>query len=433
MGVFMRIYGKMLKKIFGVVTVFVAFGVCDLKATFDQDLLNVCKKYKVNTKEVNIFLDSYKSLYQEFKDKVVVKMRKLHNLRLKGKKIVDDGSVFCPGESEIEMLRFAEWLWNEVKSIRETAQQSTCGHEVLDKECYDAFMRRICNFGFACIRFSAGRFASEKMLFDEKDIESEEKVIGGILKSFPADMRDCIKNETFCNGVCLNRALYICDGENRKWGWEEYIEGIYKRCLGVLDHAKGCRLYLEKLSEQDFDKINAFLKSVKGNANVLREDYKIKKEIDRLKKEKEGVFYKLRKKKGNLECFEACKKRLSTIAIVTYNESGEIVSARAKSKEHECDVGLDVNAYKKYRFVPVEVEKLRNTKTSLETEITKLGTKLRIKDYKLTEDILAFRRYNVCLMFFFHLHASYQYVLKEKVFPNVFEEEYDSMVEIFMK
>lgn len=430
----MRIYGKMLKKIFGVVTVFVAFGVCDLKADFEQDLQNVYKKYEINPVAVSIFLDSYKSLYQEFKDKVVVKMRKLHNLRLKGKKIIDDGSVFCPGESEIEMLRFAEWLWNEVKNYEMEAKRIDCWHDAVKYECYDAFVRRMCNFGFVCIRFSAGRFASEKMLFDEKDIESEEKVIGGILKSFPADMRDCIKNETFCGGVCLNRVLYICDGENRKWGWgEEYIDRIYKRCLGVLDHAKGCRLYLEKLSEQDFDKINTFLKSVKDDANVLREDYKIKKEIDRLKKEKEGVVYELRKKKPELEYFETWKERLPTIAIVTYNESGGIVSAKAKSKEHEYDVGLGVNAYKKYRFVPVEVEKLRNTKTSLETEIAKLGTKFQIKDYKLTEDILAFRRYNVCLRFFFHLHASYQYVLKEKVFPNVFEEEYDSMVEIFMK
>jgi hypothetical protein len=59
---------------------------------------------------------------------------------------------------------------------------------------------------------------------------------------------------------------------------------------------------------------------------------------------------------------------------------------------------------------------------------------LHIKDYKLTEDIFAFRKYNVYLRFFFYSHTSYQYALrKNSVFPNAFEEEYDSVVEIFMK
>ena len=107
----MKTYSKMLKKVFGVATVFVAFGSTGLKADFEADLLNVCKKCKVDPAGVSIFLGSYKSLYQEFKRKVVVKMRKFHNLRLKEKKIVDDGSIFCPEKSEIEMLQFAKWLW----------------------------------------------------------------------------------------------------------------------------------------------------------------------------------------------------------------------------------------------------------------------------------------------------------------------------------
>ena len=430
----MKIYGKMLKKIFGAATVCVAFGAISLKADFKQDLINVCKKHKVNPGEMSIFLESYKLLYQDFKGKVVVKMRKLHNLRLQEKKIIDDGSVFCPGQSEIEMLKFAKWLWNQVQSIRETAQQSTCGHGVLAKECHDAFMRRICSFGFACIRFFAGRFASEKMLFDEKDIEFKKEIIDRIIESFPAALGDCIRKKAFCNGIYFPRLLNLLDQKNAKWGWEEYIRGIYERCWSILDHASDCRLYLEKLLEQDFDKINTFWKRVKGDANVLREDYEIKEKIDKLKEEKERVASELYEEEDDLKYFETWKERLSTIAIVTYNESGEIVSATPKSKEHEYNVGVGVDAYKRYRFLPVKVEKLRNMKTSLETKITKLETKLHIKDYKLIEGIFAFRKYNACLKFFFYLHASYQYALKEKsVFPNVFEEEYDSVVEIFTK
>ena len=295
---------KMLKRIFGVVTVSVAFGVCDLKATFEQDLQNVCKKYEINPVAVNIFLEFYKSSYQEFKGKVVVKMRKLHNLCPKKKRLFDDGSVFCPGKSEIEMLQFAEWLWKQVKNYEMEAKKVDCWHDAVKYECYDAFVRRMCNFGFACIRFLAGRFASEEILFNKKDIESEEKVIDGIMESFPASMRDYIKKKTFCNGVCLYRVLFICDRKNAKWGWKEYTAGIYERCWGVLDHAKGCRLYLEKFSDQDFDKINALWKSVKGDANVLREDYEIREEIDKLKKEKERVVYELHEGERFLEYFE---------------------------------------------------------------------------------------------------------------------------------
>ena len=428
----MKMYGKILKKIFGAASVCVALSSGSLKADFENDLLSVCKKHKVNPAEIGIFLKYYKSLYQKFKENVVVKMRKFHNLRFKEKKIVDDGSVSCPRESEIKMLQFAKWLWGQVKSYVESEERDSW-NDVVKYECYDAFMRRICSFGFACIRFSAGRFASVKMSFDEKDIKSEEKVIDGIMESFPADMRDYIKKETFCNGVWLRRLLCMCDRE-KKWGWKEYTEGIFNRCWGVLDYVKDCRLYPEKFSDQDFDKIDAFWKSVKGDANVLWENYKIEGKIDELEKEKGRVVDELYKKESKLEYFETWKKRLSTIAIVTYNERGEIVSATPNSKKDEYNTGIGVDVYNEYRFVPVRVEELRNMKTSLETEITKLEEKLHIKDRKLSEGILAFHGYNACLKFFFYVHASYQYALKEKsVFKNTFEEEYDSIVEIFTK
>jgi len=430
----MKTYSKMLKKVFGVATVFVAFGSTGLKADFEADLLNVCKKCKVDPAGVSIFLGSYKSLYQEFKRKVVVKMRKFHNLRLKEKKIVDDGSIFCPEKSEIEMLQFAKWLWKQVESVRETAQQSTCGHGVLDKECYDAFMGRICNFGFACIRFSAGRFASEKMLFDEKDIESEEEITNRITESFPEALRDCIKKKAFCNGIYFPRLLNLLGRKNEEWAWEEYIKGIYEHCWSILDHARDCRLHLEKLSDQEFGKLNVFLKSVKDVANALREDYEIREKIDEFKKRKEMLSSELQKKEDNLRYFEIWRKRLPTIASVTYDKSGKIVSARPNLQNDKEDVDLGVWSYNEFRFLPVEVEKLRNTKTSFKTKITELETKLHIKDYKLTEDIFAFRKYNVYLRFFFYSHTSYQYALrKNSVFPNAFEEEYDSVVEIFMK
>ena len=362
------------------------------------------------------------------------KMRKLYNLCFKEKKIIDDGRVFCPGESEIEMLKFSEWLWRQVKNYEMEAKKIDCRYDAVKYECYDAFVRRMYNFGFACIRFLAGRFASEEILFDEKDIESEEKVIDGIMKFFPAGMRDYIEREAFCQGVTLYRVLFICDGKNREWGWKEYINGIYKHCLGVLNHAKACRLYLEKFSDQDFDKINAFWENVEDGAKVLLEDYEIIEEIDKLKKEKEKVVYELHEKEPRLEYFKQWKRRLLKIANVTYNERGEIVSATQKLEEDEYDTGVGVREYNRYRFVPVEVKKLRNTKTSLETEITELGTKLHLKDRKLIEDIFKFREYNACLRFFFYLHASYQYALKKgSGSTNTFEEEYDSMVEIFMK
>ena len=46
----------------------------------------------------------------------------------------------------------------------------------------------------------------------------------------------------------------------------------------------------------------------------------------------------------------------------------------------------------------------------------------------MTEDVRAFRGYNACLKFFWYLFRRMENDLK-----NTFEEEYDSIVEIFMK
>ena len=400
---------KMLKKIFGVATVYVAFGSMSLRADFEQDLLSVCKKCEVDPAGVSISLESYKFLYQDFKGKVVVKMRKLHNLRLQENKIVDDDRVSCPGKSEIGMLKFAEWLRVQVKNYEMQAKEIDFWNDAVKHGCRDAFMRRMRNFGFACVRFCVG----------EKMLGSKEKVMDEVAEYFPSLVDEYTVFEVFCESLCKTAKLLDS---------QEYIDGIYNLCSMVLKRAESCRLHLEKLSDGDFCKINMFLKNVKNDTNALREDREIRQKIDELKEQKEMLSSELQKEEENLEYFEIWQEKLPTIASVKYDKSGKIVSARPNLPENKEDVDLGVWSYNEFRFLPFEVKKLRNTKISFEAEITELEAKLHIKDCKLTEDVRAFRGYNACLKFFWYLFRRMENDLK-----NTFEEDYDSIVEIFMK
>ena len=442
---------KMLKKIFGVVTVSVALGATGLKADFKQDLLKVFEQNHEDphSESGKAFLEDQQALYRRFKSGIISKMMELLNSRCIEGATIDDGGVFCPGKSEIEMLKFSEWLWERIERYREKSKEITdhqmekqvkngksCGFCTdFFSQCRIVFVRRMCNFGFACIRFLAGRFASEEMLFSQKNIDSRDEIIGEITKSLHFGMRNYVERH-----VLRSNLLHWLKFDCREWHdyerhLEDCLEELRKMCKHCLDYAGCYGLILTKFSDQDFRETNMFLESVKDdNADALWEKCKFKEKIDAFKKQKEHVSSKLADIEGKLAEHQ---KLLSKFAIdIKYAESGEILSATPKTEKDKYGTDVHKLLYNEY-FVGGGVVELRERKSNLESEITKLEAKPHIEDKedKFIKGIFAFRGYNAWFRLFFYLHTCCRYhLMKQEDQANAFGEEYDSIVkEIFIK
>ena len=126
------------------------------------------------------------------------------------------------------------------------------------------------------------------MSFDEDSIESEKKSVDEITKSLPSHMRNSLKECVFGGVIYVRRLKFLCAKLHEKLLSEEYVCGIHNKCRVLLDSAKGYRLRLEKLSDQDFVGLNVLSKSV-SDADELWKGCEFKDKIDRLEEEKEKV------------------------------------------------------------------------------------------------------------------------------------------------
>ena len=418
----MKIYSKILKKIFGAATVCLAFGVCDLKADFKTDLLLLCERYNVDPKSetTDAFLEFYKTLYRDFKREIVQEMVGLRNSRLaEEKKIIAGDGVFCPGKSEIEMLVFAQWLWQRVEFYnikcwemleKRVSNKNQKEGKFLSK-CGAVFMRRVCNLSFACIRFFAGRFALEKKLFDTKACPID----------FITDLHSQLKNSVF---ICCFRNSFeeFCKKLKATSKISDVLKIIIDRCVDIAHYAHCARYGLKKLSKDEFCKINGFLKSVKNDsADVLYEKYKFKEKIDFLEQD-----------------YRSCIRELSRI-------TGEKLGI-GFFHEYQIPIGvfqIPIGVFSEVDTYQNRVEELKKRKTTLESKIAKLKTHPYIEDRKLIEHIFYFREYNAYLRLFFYCHTFIQDFLEEHVFlkdcmtngskkmTNDFKEECDSMIKRF--
>ena len=426
----MKMYGKMLKKIFGAATVCVAFGATELKADFKTDLMKVCKKYGVDpkSKEANAFAIAYRVLYRDFKKEVVPKMVELRNSYLaEEKKIIAGDGVFLPGKSEIEMLEFAKWLWQRVKAyqikgkeiinqkLKELKESKNKTEELLLREYREVFRRRMCNLSFVCIRFFAGRFALEEKLFAPKDCVSD----------FITDLHSELRNSVL---VCTFRKspgdFYKKLLKTVKEGrFADVLDVIIERCDEFEHYTRCSRSSLEKLSENDFGNINAFLKNVKDDsADELWKKYKFKQKIDFLEQD-----YKFCTR--DLTNAETNRERLSAGGIdIHYEYCILIGECLYKFSGSERD---DLNN---------RIKKLEDEKLGLGLEIERLKLEPYVEDRELIKHIFEFREYNATLRLFFYCHTLFQCFLEKNCFKDRafyfaltddFKEECDSMIKRF--
>lgn len=179
---------KMLKKIFGVATVYVAFGSMSLRADFEQDLWNICEWCGVNPDDVDAakVREKYESLYSEFKKGVFDKCKILRE-----KKVLDLKDVkkpFCLAtEGEAYIFTFSQELWEHVGTYMATKDFiphfKTDSVQLLEQSCRFVFARRMCGLVHFCIRSFAGRFGSEK-LFNEEVCDVNIDTANEILEPF---------------------------------------------------------------------------------------------------------------------------------------------------------------------------------------------------------------------------------------------------------
>ena len=442
----------MLKKIFGVATVCVAFGATELKADFEKDLQKVCERHKVDPKKVSILLGSYKYLYRDFKREVMEKMRKLHNFRLKEKKIIDDGRVSYFGEGGIELLKFAEWLWSWIGYYERKAKEETCVWDALKMACYNTFVQRTCNLGFACIRFQAGRFTSGKMLFDENNIEKGgREMIDDILKPLHTCLKRRVKEailddsyEKFYTRYCrlIDAFGEETDPSPTLNAYYSIYSMIQTVCCGALKCIEiDCR-NLKELSDKDLGRISEFLKNAKDDPDAMckrGELHKgVRKEIDSLINKKGVLSYELNHYKRRLKKMPKWKKQLQEMTSnIVYREGGMIKSATVKDhKFYDKAVRVRHEYNDACWNCPQEIEKLKGQISETMSKFSELKEKMPVEGF--IEDIFRFREYNACFRLFFYCCTLFQNGLskcfiKKNDSPDTFKEEYDSIVEIFTK
>lgn len=111
----MKTYGKMLKKVFGVATVCVAFGMTNLKATFEQDLHSVCMWFNLDPefpefKDIRRSLNAYRKLYRSFQGDVVVKVKEFQKACWKDERdeVKSEEIPYWPTKSEFGVLKQSE-------------------------------------------------------------------------------------------------------------------------------------------------------------------------------------------------------------------------------------------------------------------------------------------------------------------------------------
>ena len=169
----MKIYGKMLKKIFGVATVSVALGATELKATFEEDVLKVCKRYGVNpkSKDMSPLLGNFNQLYLHFCKEVVKEENRLRANRWKGAVTFEDigETLRLPTGEEVEVLKFCKRLWELILKYEKYSGELFSQEEnrVFQYGCRFVFMRRMFEVVLICVRNFAEKFLSEENLFDK--------------------------------------------------------------------------------------------------------------------------------------------------------------------------------------------------------------------------------------------------------------------------
>ena len=437
---------KMQKKILATMAVCVVFNSAGLKATFGDDLEIVCTNYGVGSETISKSLESYKLLYEEFKRSVEQEMGKICDLRRKEKEMVDNSSVFCPGKSEVEVLLFAKWLWTQIKDYVLQAKKMDFGGNVVECECYDAFIRRICNFGFACIRFSAGRFASEQMLFDEGSIEKDGgKIVDEILtplhSSLKGDVQTAIFKKSYEEWHAEYKKLIDAFGKTteRESAFVGYLDMMIGRMGYFAHHGRFPRFALEKLSNKDFDMVNKFLGGIKDTPDAMGEKCevykKLKKEIDDLWIKRLQVSNKIESNKRQIGDLKNIKDQLLKIAYkIEYDGNGGIKYVMAERGSPLQEALQLAEKYNCILFHSSENKGLEKQMQELTSNIDKLKAKISIEG-GVAKILFDFREHNAYLRLFFFCHTLFQsglrkYFTKENDLTNDFKEEYDSMMKV---
>ena len=198
---------KMLKKIFGVVTVSVALGAVSLKADFEKDLAGIRSWFDLETSEsAGGLVEKYSDLYSKFKKDVLEEFLELSKLRCAENadpSHMDD--LHLPTKGEVEILKFAFSLWSCIWQYADPGEKLVIGYCEKEKNdtcrafsagCYSVFMRRMCEFGLTCIRNAAGRFESEA-LFNEEELKPNCNTVREIMKPFLKSVGICVVDHLF--------------------------------------------------------------------------------------------------------------------------------------------------------------------------------------------------------------------------------------------
>ena len=281
---------KMLKKIFGVATVYVAFGSMSLRADFGQDLRNICAwcgvdQYDGDAAEVQ---EKYEKLYSEFKKAVSEECK-----RLRAQKVLDLKDVkkpFCLAtDGEAYIFTFSQKLWEHVKTYMAKTKDfiphfKTDSVPLLKQSCQFVFVRRMCGLVHFCIRSFAGRFGSEK-LFNEKDCDVNFDTATEILKPFckeilcEKDIKDTVFKifppfKGFLEKKLRNVKDCVGFKENNN-GWVNWngLSGITESYAGMVKWLNECcgrisQIFSErwsKLTEVRREDFDAFLEGIGGN------------------------------------------------------------------------------------------------------------------------------------------------------------------------
>ena len=184
----MKTYGKMLKKVFGVATVCVAFGMTNLKADFEQDLYSVCGWFNVDPESNDMcrFLKAYQRLYWSFQRKVVVKVKGFQEACRKDDKdeVKSEKIPYWPTKSEFGVLSFRMNLLElAIEYSKKEVQESFEFDITFCRTCRFVFYRRMYELVEFCLQSVAGRFYPSE-LFNKQETELNEKTAYSIAWPF---------------------------------------------------------------------------------------------------------------------------------------------------------------------------------------------------------------------------------------------------------
>ena len=225
---------KMLKRCLWVTAICVAFGMTNLKATFEQDLEKVFQKHGIKDATESGAFKGYVKLYGSFSKSAKEALRKFFSKK---------------GYSLKDVFDFNGQLWKKISELDMEGKDLGCFFENGDSlhwKCHWVFLRRMYEFSRYCIQRYGKKWIPEE--YFGADLVPDDNVLSEIFSPFETSGGKCVvwvQNE---HGTCETIKLETDFDKKKSYVLKELksenhdypsvqmcgiVSGFFKKCKNI--------------------------------------------------------------------------------------------------------------------------------------------------------------------------------------------------------